>query len=114
MSSETAKRPQIGAMFRGPGPARYLLPGSTGYRVHDPTKNKAPAYSLGVKSSKLDQGPTSPGPAYLVPPNITRTGVEGTPRYSLASRTKSAGNFKTPAPGISIIILNINQGLRHL
>ena len=99
MSSETAKRPQIGAMFRGPGPARYLLPGSTGYRIHDPTKNKAPAYSLGIKSSKLDQGPASPGPAYLVPPNITRTGMEGTPRYSLAGRTKSAGNFQTPAPG---------------
>ena len=99
MSLETAKRPQIGAMFRGPGPARYLLPGSTGYRIHDPTKNKAPAYSLGIKSSKLDQGPASPGPAYLVPPNITRTGMEGTPRYSLAGRTKSGGNFQTPAPG---------------
>ena len=100
MSSGTAeKRPQIGAMFRGPGPARYLLPGSTGYRLHDPTKNKAPAYSLGIKASKLDQGPKSPGPAYLVPANITRTGMEGTPRYSLAARTKSAGTFQTPAPG---------------
>ena len=99
MTSETAKRPQIGAMFRGPGPARYALPGSTGYVAHDPTKNKAPGYSFGLKSSKLDEGPASPGPAYLVPSNITRTGMEGTPRYSLASRTKTVGNFQTPAPG---------------
>lgn len=99
MPSETAKPPQIGAMFRGPGPARYLLPGSTGSKLHDPTKHKAPAYSMGARSSKLNDGSVGPGPAYLIPPRVTRVGVDGTPRYSLTGRTRSAGNFRTPAPG---------------
>lgn len=99
MPSETGKPPQIGAMFRGPGPARYLLPGSTGSKLHDPTKHKAPAYSMGARSSKLNDGSVGPGPAYLIPPRVTRVGVDGTPRYSLTGRTRSAGNFRTPAPG---------------
>lgn len=99
MSSETTARRPIGAMFRGPGPARYLLPGSTGFKIHDPTKYKAPAFSMGARSSKLNDGPMSPGPAYLIPPRMTRTGADGTPRYTLAGRTRSACTFKTPAPG---------------
>lgn len=100
MSSETTTaRVQIGAMFRGPGPARYLLPGSTGFKIHDPTKYKAPAYSMGARSSKLHDGPMSPGPAYLIPSRMTRTGADGTPRYSLGARTRSVTTFNTPAPG---------------
>lgn len=99
MAPETIKRPQIGAMFRGPGPARYLLRGCTGYYQHDPSKNKAPAYTFGFKSNQFNLEVSSPGPAYLVPSNVTKTGKEGTPRYSLAGRTYLNGSFKTPAPG---------------
>ena len=44
---------RISAMERGPGPARYLLPGSCGFRGHDFTKGKNPAFSFGLRSRNL-------------------------------------------------------------
>lgn len=96
---ETAtERPLIGAMFRGPGPAKYWLPGTTGHTTHDPRKHRKPAYSFGTKSSKLGQN-TSPGPAYYINSRITRNGMDGTPAYTLHYRTPLQNSFKTPGPG---------------
>lgn len=98
MSAQQRNRPQIAAMFRGPGPAKYLLPGTCGYTVHDPSKNKKPAYSFGLKSFSNIKS-IGPGPAYLVPSNMTRTGKDGTPAYTLHDRTSLQHSFQTPAPG---------------
>uniref|UniRef100_A0A8C8HHJ3 Uncharacterized protein n=1 Tax=Oncorhynchus tshawytscha TaxID=74940 RepID=A0A8C8HHJ3_ONCTS len=40
----------------------------------------------------------SPGPAYLVPSNITRIGHDGAPSYSLYSRPNDPQLFQTPGP----------------
>jgi len=92
------QRPQIAAMFRGPGPAKYRLPGSTGLVNHDPTKYKKPAWSFGGRHIKY-KDECSPGPAYLVRSAITRTGVDGTPHYSLYGKATNLTSFRTPAPG---------------
>ena len=91
-------RPVIAAMFRGPGPAAVLLPNSTGYKSHDFTKNKAPAYSFGFKP-KWKASENSPGPAYLIPEKLTRVGADGSPRYTLKGRTNLQTSFRTPGPG---------------
>jgi hypothetical protein len=42
-----SQRPQIAAMERGPGPARYQLPTMTGSEGHDATRRTWPTYSFG-------------------------------------------------------------------
>lgn len=46
---EQQKGPVIAAKLKGPGPAKYKLPGTTGYRDHDVTKKKMPAFSFGKR-----------------------------------------------------------------
>ena len=41
--------PVIAARLRGPGPAKYKLPGTTGFEKHDATKKKMPAFSFGKR-----------------------------------------------------------------
>ena len=96
MADDERKRPMIGAMFRGPGPAAYYLPGSTGYIGHDYTKHKKAAYSFGSRTWKNQQS-LGPGPKYRIT-DVTRFGLEGTPKYTLKSRTNLQGKFQTPAP----------------
>ena len=43
-------RPHVMAMDSGPGPAAYMLPGSTGLLLHDPSKKKWPGYSFGSRT----------------------------------------------------------------
>lgn len=110
-------RGPIGAHFKSPGP-KYMLPGSTGskiminflnlqlaflhdlgFRTHDLRKRMAPSFSFGTRHAKFTNN-RSPGPGnYLVPPHITKTGVDGTPRYSLYGRKTDIAPFKTPGPG---------------
>uniref|UniRef100_A0A673AJL1 Outer dense fiber protein 3-like n=1 Tax=Sphaeramia orbicularis TaxID=375764 RepID=A0A673AJL1_9TELE len=96
----------IAALHGSPGPA-YALPGLTGGERHDPTKNKAPVISLG-KRYELPSFNCSPGPKYLVPANVSKTGRHGTPAFSLHSRLKSpkVTFTKAKAPCFSF-------GLRH-
>ena len=41
--------PVIAAKLKGPGPAKYKLPGTTGCLNHDVTKKKMPAFSFGKR-----------------------------------------------------------------
>ncbi|XP_075929241.1 ciliary microtubule associated protein 1A-like isoform X3 [Petromyzon marinus] len=91
------RRGPIAALYSGPGP-KYALPGVTGHSLHDPTKFKNPAYSFGARHAHFKED-TSPGPCYLVPSALTRTGRAGTPHYSLYGRPREPGLFKTPGPG---------------
>ncbi|KAK7891997.1 hypothetical protein WMY93_023960 [Mugilogobius chulae] len=93
-------RGPIAAMYGSPGP-KYSLPGLTGEKLHCVTKFKAPNYSFGIRHD-LSGSPhfsISPGPRYLVPPNITRQGRDGTPAFSLHSRPKEPRIAQAPAPG---------------
>ncbi|XP_060778877.1 ciliary microtubule associated protein 1B-like [Neoarius graeffei] len=91
-----AKGP-IAAMYSSPGP-KYALPVVTGVNEHDPRKWKAPAYSFGIQHLQFRESCT-PGPAYLIPSNITRNGRHGNPAYSLYGRPKELKPFQTPGPG---------------
>lgn len=90
-------RGPIGAHFKSPGP-KYALPGSTGFQAHDMRKQRNPAFSFGTRHAKFSND-CSPGPGYLVPANITKHGVDGTPKYSLYGRYKDQIAFKNPGPG---------------
>lgn len=41
--------PVIAAKLKGPGPAKYKLPGTFGYNNHDVTRKKMPAFSFGKR-----------------------------------------------------------------
>ena len=51
MPSVNIEKPTIAARLKGPGPAKYKLPGTTGFKNHDGTKKKMPAFSLGKRFS---------------------------------------------------------------
>lgn len=110
MTGASEKRPLIGAMFRGPGPC-YGLPDTLGFQKHDFTKNKAPAYSFGIRGKAQDKSECSPGPAYHLPDKLTRSGPDGAPKFSLKGRPNMQSSFKTPGPGeinIHLFITRIN------
>ncbi|XP_029472495.1 outer dense fiber protein 3B [Rhinatrema bivittatum] len=90
-------RGPIAAMYGSPGP-KYGLPSNTGYTGHDPSKNRAPAYSIASRHIKFVED-CSPGPGYLVPPHMTMRGKDGIPAYSLYGRPKDISPFNTPGPG---------------
>jgi hypothetical protein len=92
------KKPILSCMERGPGPAKYNLPGSCYYKSHDPTMKMNPAYSFGSRISKSADDASNPGPVYLIPPEITRTGKNGAPHYSLHSRLKPIVSHGSPSP----------------
>ncbi|XP_065072099.1 ciliary microtubule associated protein 1A-like [Rhopilema esculentum] len=95
---EPQKRPTIAAKVRGPGPAKYGLPGLVGYNSHDPTKRRNPAFSFG-KRFIIKPIEKSPGPCYRIPNFLTKTGKDTAPSYSLYGKPKEQSNFLTPAPG---------------
>ncbi|XP_061566106.1 ciliary microtubule associated protein 1B-like [Cololabis saira] len=92
-----APRLPISALYGNPGP-KYKLPPLTGANKHDPTKPKAQMFSFGqrfwCKSTDC-----SPGPKYLILPNIMRHGHSCAPAFSLHGRPEERPKFKTPGPG---------------
>lgn len=106
MATQTRPRVPIAAMFSGPGSGAYLLPGSTGYRLHDSTKRMNPAFSFGYRTVVIKPSYT-PGPAaYAIDKGLTRHGTDGSSKYSLKDRTKLGGSFQTPAPCKYMYLLN--------
>ena len=89
----------IGAKCRGPGPAKYLLPGTIGIKGHDIRKQRCPAFSFGQRHKEFSSS-FSPGPKYMFPAYVTRNGKETSPAFSLYSRTPDNIHFFTPGPGI--------------
>ena len=104
VAAPTRPRRSIAAMDSGPGPSKYLLPGTCGHLGHDLRKKKSPAFSFGTKNkSRESMASTSPGPAcYFVPSTVVRMGKEGLPAYSLYSRPKDGNSFETPSPGVCV------------
>lgn len=90
--------PTIAAKLNGPGPAKYNLPGTTGYMSHDATRKKMPAFSFGKRFTTTYES-CSPGPSYKIPQFLTRTGKATAPAYSLYGRQPQKVFNCTPAPG---------------
>ncbi|XP_054033966.1 outer dense fiber protein 3B [Dryobates pubescens] len=90
-------RGPIAALYSSPGP-KYGLPTNVGYRLHDPSRIRAPAYSFGIRGCQQTL-PRSPGPAYMLPPGTTVKGPPGTPAFSISSRPRDLLPPQTPGPG---------------
>lgn len=67
----------------GPGPV-YKLPTLIGYRDHDPSRHRNPAYSMqartGIKTYAI-----GPGPHYNIR-NLTKSGSDRPPAYTITDR----------------------------
>ena len=99
---------------KGPGPGKYLLPGTTGAHNHDPTRSRSPAYSLGTKNVHMstlliDSG--SPGPVYFVAPCMTRKGRYVAPAYSMRGKSKELPPAPSPGPGRFLFLQFPQQNL---
>ncbi|KAM6075552.1 ciliary microtubule associated protein 1A-like [Chlamydotis macqueenii] len=88
-------RGPVAAQFTGPGP-KYSIPGTTGYRDHNPTKTKAPAYTFRGAGSLVTES-CSPGPRYYVQSSITRNGKYVAPAQPICGRHKIRTEV-TPGP----------------
>ena len=95
----TKPRGPIAAMYGSPGPC-YGLPGLTGEIKHDPRSvhSKGPGYKFGIRHGKHREY-AGPGPAHHPDPRYSRTGPEGSPKYSIYSRTNYGQQVVTPGPG---------------
>ncbi|XP_015992690.1 outer dense fiber protein 3 [Rousettus aegyptiacus] len=89
-------RGPIMALYSSPGP-KYLIPPTTGFAKHTPTKPRAPAYSFRGAPMLLAEN-CSPGPRYCVNPKILRTGKDLGPAFSILGRY-STKTLLTPGPG---------------
>lgn len=74
----------------GPSPNYYVLPTTVGYRKHDCTKRKNPAYTVG---QKLPDESAKLGPGLYNLFTKTRFGLSHAPRYTLAPRLNDTCNF---------------------
>ena len=113
--SQTTEKPCLSCMDRGPGPAKYVLPGTCGLKSHDPTKKANPSFSFGVKHkqfSSLSATKRSPGPVYFITPQITRTGKDGTPAFSIAGRPRSLTVPAMPGPGDDMMLYDVINVIR--
>ncbi|NXN77345.1 ODF3A protein, partial [Bombycilla garrulus] len=89
------RRGPILAEFSTPGP-KYWLPGTTGHPGHDPTKDRAPAYSFrGTKCPT--EASCSPGPRYAIHSSITKTGKQVAPSALVTARPTTKLEV-TPGP----------------
>ncbi|XP_076334810.1 ciliary microtubule associated protein 1A-like [Tachypleus tridentatus] len=88
----------LAAQIKGPGPGKYLLPGSVGFTGHDITKRRNPAFSFGSRTKIIDKK-TTPGPCYLIPSSVNRYGRIEAPAYTLSSRPVELEPFASPGPG---------------
>lgn len=96
--SDSDRSMRIQARCRGPGPAKYLLPGCVGQINHDLRKTINPAFSFGQRGRAYSTS-VSPGPKYLVPSGYTEKGKDGSPGFSLYSRARERNPANVPGPG---------------
>ncbi|XP_025030969.1 outer dense fiber protein 3B [Python bivittatus] len=90
-------RGPIAALYSSPGP-KYGLPTNVGYQQHDPSRYRAPAYSIGSRRFQTLES-CSPGPSYMVPTNMTMRGKDWIPAFSIYGRPRDVAPFRTPGPG---------------
>lgn len=79
----------------GPGPGAYALPPTVGFPGHDPSRIRAPMYSM-AGATPFPAPRRSPGPAYMVSLSPT---APAAPSWSLSARPPPPTPSRTPAPG---------------
>ncbi|XP_037967157.2 outer dense fiber protein 3-like protein 2 [Plutella xylostella] len=82
----------------GPGPGAFLLPPTVGYPKHDPSRYRAPMYSMGGRQGLRGLRALGPGPVYKID-KMTREGPVTAPAWSLGVRLcgRTAAH-RTPGP----------------
>jgi len=91
----------IGAMYSGPGPANYALPGCTGTSGLDVRMKYTPAYTMRPQLTQAFGGPRSPGPGvYAIPSGQFRDGSFKGTEYTMRIKPKDLkGSGEAPGPG---------------
>ena len=91
----------IGAMYSGPGPAQYALPGCTGSSNLDVRMTHVPSYTMRPQLTQSFGGPKSPGPGvYAIPSGQFRDGSFKGSEYTMRIKPKDLkGNGQAPGPG---------------
>ncbi|XP_049813649.1 outer dense fiber protein 3-like [Schistocerca nitens] len=82
----------------GPGPAAYALPGTVGLEDHDPTRHRAPGYTMaGVQQRSYES--VGPGPAHGVPQGMTRNGPAPHVGVPISGPWTILRTLSVPGPG---------------
>lgn len=91
----------IGAMYNGPGPANYALPGCTGTTAIDVRITHTAAYTMRPQLTQAFGGPKSPGPGvYAIPSGQFRDGTFKGSEYTMRIKPKDLkGSGLAPGPG---------------
>jgi len=96
---EDKQKVPIGAMLRGPGPAQYSLPSTTGSDGLDVRKAYPPSYTMRPQLNVIDKA-FSPGPGkYLVQQGQFRDGTFPGPCYTMRTKPVDLKLGLTPGPG---------------
>uniref|UniRef100_A0A8C3Y9S8 Outer dense fiber protein 3-like protein 2 n=1 Tax=Catharus ustulatus TaxID=91951 RepID=A0A8C3Y9S8_CATUS len=90
-------RVPVASQFRSPGP-QYGLPSGIGYEHCDPSTQRAPAFSFGLRLGDPEL-PRSPGPQYMVPTGCTARGRDRGPAFTMSGRARQRRASDTPGPG---------------
>ncbi|XP_049829070.1 outer dense fiber protein 3-like protein 2 [Schistocerca gregaria] len=80
------------------GPTDYRLPPTLGYKGHDVTKERAPAYTM-RRRAPLPLRLLGPGPKYGLRPNLTQHGPGDPPAYTMRERLPLGLKLDVPGPG---------------
>ncbi|NWX38700.1 ODF3A protein, partial [Notiomystis cincta] len=89
------RRGPIVAELGTPGP-KYSVPATIGFTAHDPTRDRAPAYSF--RGTKCPSAETcSPGPRYFIHSSITKNGKYVIPTAQVTGRLEAKVKV-TPGP----------------
>ena len=92
-------RPQALCKEKGPGPAAYRLPGTTGLEGHDPTRHRAPGYTMASRSGARGYETVGPGPAHAVPQGMTKNGPAPHIGVPMAGPWTNLRTMSVPGPG---------------
>lgn len=95
-----------------PGPAKYTLPTTIGFKDHTLTKNRGPAYSFGSRI-KDRVAVATPGPKYDIPSSIggRNKTYEKSAQYSLRGRLSNKEMIRSPGPS-AYSLQNFRPGKR--
>uniref|UniRef100_A0A1B6DAU3 Outer dense fiber protein 3 n=2 Tax=Clastoptera arizonana TaxID=38151 RepID=A0A1B6DAU3_9HEMI len=80
-----------------PGPNAYVLPTTVGFKEHDTSRWRNPAYSMGTRPKPIDKT-LGPGPKYEVR-DLLRYGKASTPKYTIGQKLPSKAAYALPGPG---------------
>ncbi|CAF0812398.1 unnamed protein product, partial [Brachionus calyciflorus] len=88
----------IAGRWKSPGPGKYFLHSCTGFKDHDFTLERRPAYTIARRLNDSSKEQKSPGPIYLPSSEITIKGRVKIPSCYITSRPQNNNSSDTPGP----------------